>query len=85
MAKHKGMILDEAVEALGFKMISEAQLDELVSKVVGDNERLIRERKAAALGPLMGIIMKDTRGRVDAKLVSQRLKLKIDEKLKEIV
>ena len=62
-------------------MVSGNQLEELILKVVRENEKLILERKTAALGPLMGIIMKEGRGKVDAKLVSQRLKEKIDEAL----
>lgn len=80
MTKHKEARLEEAVEALGFRMISGEQLEELVSKTIRDNEGLIRERKSAALGPLMGIVMKEVRGKVDAKMVSHLLMKRIEEK-----
>ncbi|MDQ1280324.1 MAG: glutamyl-tRNA(Gln) amidotransferase subunit [Thermoproteota archaeon] len=83
MVKHKEARLEEAVEALGFRMISKDKMEELISRIVEDNEGLIRERKSSALGPLMGIVMKDVRGKFDAKIVSQLLGKKIEEKLKE--
>jgi len=79
MVAHEGAELDDAVEALGLKMVSEKELTAIVERVVRENEALIRERKIGALGPLMGVIMKELRGRADAKKVSQLIKEKIEE------
>jgi len=40
---------------------------------------LIEERKEGAFGPIMGMIMKRTRGRVKAESVSETLKRKLKE------
>lgn len=74
MVKHENVALDDAVKALGLRMVTEKKLKEIVDRVVRDNEDLILERRVAALGPLMGIIMKELRGKADAKKISQLLK-----------
>ena len=82
MFKHEGARLDEAVEALGLKMISERELEAIVERVVSGNEALIKGCGMGALGPLMGVIMKELRGKVDARKVSQLLEDKIREMAK---
>jgi glutamyl-tRNA(Gln) amidotransferase subunit E len=52
-------------------------LETLVDQIVQENEELIRQRGLSALSPLMGVIMKKYRGKVDAKKASQILKEKI--------
>ena len=79
MVKHEGAKLDDVVEVLGLRMISEKELAALVERVVRENDALVKERKLGALGPLMGILMKELRGRVDARKVSQLIEKRIRE------
>lgn len=79
MVKHEGAELNDAVEALSLRMVSEKEIKVLVDRVIRNNESLIQERKADALSPLMGIIMKELRGKADAKWISQLLKRRIVE------
>lgn len=78
---HEGTDLKDAVSALGLGMVSEEELAAIVEKVVKENEALIRQRGASALGPLMGTLMKELRGKVDAKRVSQLIKKMVEEML----
>lgn len=80
--EHEEEKLDNIVEMLGLKMIHSSDLKRIVEKVVEENENIIRERGISALSPLMGIVMKELRGKTDAKEVSQLLKIKIEEKLR---
>ncbi|UCH02108.1 MAG: Glu-tRNA(Gln) amidotransferase subunit GatE [Candidatus Bathyarchaeota archaeon] len=73
--------LDKVLRALGLEMISTQKLEKILSKIIDENETLIYNRKIMAIGPLMGIIMSEFRGKVDAKMVNQLLKEKIKEKL----
>jgi Glu-tRNA(Gln) amidotransferase subunit E-like FAD-binding protein len=73
--------VQEAINDLGLKVISESELKTFVEKVIVDNKRLIQERGEGSFGILMGIVMRSLRGRVDAALVSKVLK----EILKEIL
>ncbi|MFH0897590.1 MAG: Glu-tRNA(Gln) amidotransferase subunit GatE [Candidatus Bathyarchaeota archaeon] len=78
MIKHEGIELNDAVEVLGLGMASEEELAKIVDRVVKENAGLIQERKINALGPLMGVVMKDLRGKIDAKKVSQLIKKRIE-------
>jgi glutamyl-tRNA(Gln) amidotransferase subunit E len=79
MVKHEEPKLDNAIKALNLIMISDEDLSSLVENVVHENQSIIQERKEYAFGPLMGIVMKEVRGRADAKRVSQLLRDKICE------
>ena len=47
----------------------------VIEKIVQENSEFIRKRGAkASFGPLMGIIMRDYRGKVNAERVSEMLK-----------
>ena len=44
-----------------------------VKSVVAERAEFIKERGKAALGPVMGVIMKEVRGKIDGKVVSEVL------------
>jgi len=78
LSKHENAPLKEAVEDLGFAMISEKELEEMINDLLRENERLVKEKGMNAFGALMGSIMKDVRGRAKAELVSEMLKKKLE-------
>ena len=45
---------------------------------------LIRQRREHAFKPLMGVVMKELRGKVDGKIVAEKLKAAIDRVLKNL-
>lgn len=75
--------LEEAMDSLELKMLSDQELDYLLEKVITDNEELIIDRGQSSLGFLMGIVMKSARGRVDASIVSKNLIKKIHKRIKK--
>ena len=81
LSSHENKGVREAIMSLGLKVISEDELRGFIKKVIGSNRSLIRERGESSFGVLMGIIMKELRGKVDAALVGRVLR----EKLKEFV
>jgi glutamyl-tRNA(Gln) amidotransferase subunit E len=48
---------------------------------VKSREKFIRERGQNSLGPLMGIVMKELRGKVDGKIISEILRERIEQLL----
>jgi len=78
LAKNPSKFPSEALKALGLETISPEELDAVVSKVVEENKKLIEERGAGALGPLMGTLMRELRGRVDARTLSEILRRRIE-------
>lgn len=77
LAKNEGKDIQEAINSLGLKAISEENLNAFVDKVVAENRKLIQERGEASFGILMGYIMKDLRGKVDVAQISKVLKEKM--------
>jgi aspartyl-tRNA(Asn)/glutamyl-tRNA(Gln) amidotransferase subunit B len=72
------------VEARGFRQISDAgALDAAVERVVADNPKAVadyRSGQAAAIGFLVGQVMKATRGQANAAMVQASLRKRLDEK-----
>ncbi|MEM4703987.1 MAG: Glu-tRNA(Gln) amidotransferase subunit GatE [Candidatus Bathyarchaeia archaeon] len=77
LCKHEGKTVQEAVENLGFKMLSESELEKIVERVVEANRSLVEERGANAFGALMGLVMREVRGKGSAELVSRILRKKL--------
>jgi len=72
-----GHSVSRAAESLGVETIDLSEVESLCARVVQERESFIRERKEASLGPLMGIVMKELRGKVDGKVISDILSEKI--------
>jgi glutamyl-tRNA(Gln) amidotransferase subunit E len=81
LAKHPQHPLDEAVQALGLGSLPRENLVALVDEIVAANHALVAERQERAAAPLMGLVMKQVRGRADGKLVSELLEAAIRKQL----
>jgi glutamyl-tRNA(Gln) amidotransferase subunit E len=68
---------NDAAAELGFVMLSERELQAIVDDVVQSRLEFVKARGAAAVGPLMGVVMKQVRGKADGKLVNEVLRVKI--------
>jgi glutamyl-tRNA(Gln) amidotransferase subunit E len=79
LVEHEGAGLEDAVESLGLKMASDEELAAIMERVIRENEIIIKRRGSNALGALMGEVMKEMRGKVDAKRISRLLKMRIEE------
>ena len=77
LSAHPDAGVDDAVNALGLRAMRLEDVERLVDEVVQSRIDFVRERGMSAAGPLMGVIMKDVRGKVDGKLVSDILRKKI--------
>ncbi len=75
--------LEAVLESLGLKGLGEEELREIVRKVLKERKDFIRERGEAAEKPLMGVVMKEVRGKADGKLVNKVLKEELQSFLGE--
>ena len=71
-----------AIEAVGVEKIDLEEVRHICDRVVRERESFIRERGEKSLGPVMGIVMKELRGRVDGQVISEILREKIRQLLK---
>jgi glutamyl-tRNA(Gln) amidotransferase subunit E len=80
LSKHENASVNEAIASLELKMISKEALEKIIEEVIEKNKDLIKERGAGVFGPLMGMVMKEVRGKASVQLVSQLLKKKLQQK-----
>ena len=83
MARRPELSAAQAAEAAGLGGVDQSGVEDLVVGIVAEKEAFVRERGEAALGPLMGLAMKELRGKADGALVSSVLKREIDRILAE--
>ena len=74
LSKNVGKRLGDAVKSLNLQMFSKAELEALVDRAIAANRQSGDKLGKNAFGLLMGIVMKEVRGRADPELVSKLLK-----------
>ncbi len=74
LSENEGKSLQDAIEDLGLKIFSEAELEKLVDRVVAENQKEVERLGAEAFGLLMGVVMKEVRGKADPTVVSSLLR-----------
>ncbi|MBN2111256.1 MAG: Glu-tRNA(Gln) amidotransferase subunit GatE [Methanosarcinaceae archaeon] len=79
MANNPSLNAEDAVEELGLGVIDTKLIEKFIESVVSDREDFVRAKGLAAVGPLMGPVMAEFRGKVDGKVVSDILKQKINK------
>ncbi len=76
LSKHEDGSVAKALEALGLGMLSTGELERIVDKVINENRSVVDERGEKAFGILMGLTMRQVRGRAKAETVSELVKKK---------
>ena len=64
----------DTIEALGLKMLAEEELERLIDRVISENRQSVDRLGKNGFGMLMGIVMKEIRGKADPELVSKLLR-----------
>ncbi|MFW6121977.1 MAG: Glu-tRNA(Gln) amidotransferase subunit GatE [Petrotogales bacterium] len=73
LAQHSNDSLEKAIEACGVGSADKEDIVKIVKRIVSERKQFIEERGAKALGPLMGIVMKELRGKADGAVISKIL------------
>jgi glutamyl-tRNA(Gln) amidotransferase subunit E len=73
LAVHPDTSINDAIYGCGLQSTDEQEIVKVVRKVVSERKAFVKERGEDALGPLMGIVMKELRGKADGKLISKTL------------
>lgn len=73
----KGSSFTDALAKLA-PSVSRDELEALIRKIIEQRKDFIAQKGGGALGPLMGVVMKEVRGSVDGKIVSEILKKEIN-------
>jgi len=81
LASNPGTSAQEAIKALRLELLSKEELWEIVKGKVKENEELAKRMGLRAIGPLMGAVMREVRGKAKAEDV-QGL---VDKALRELL
>lgn len=73
--------IEEAMRSSSMEAVDESELERIIGEIVDKNEQLIKNQKERAIGPLMGIAMKELRGKVPGKTINSLLVKNIQKKL----
>ena len=74
LSKNEDKNVEDAVRSLGLYMLSDEEIERIVKETIEKNMEIVKQRGKGAFGPLMGMIMQEYRGRVNAEKVSRLLK-----------
>ncbi|WP_299291323.1 Glu-tRNA(Gln) amidotransferase subunit GatE [Nitrosopumilus sp.] len=77
----KSNTIEEAMKASSIETVDESDLEKIIQEIVDKNHQLIKNQKERAIGPLMGIVMKELRGKASGETVNRILMKSIQKKL----
>ncbi|MFB3764224.1 MAG: Glu-tRNA(Gln) amidotransferase subunit GatE [Methanotrichaceae archaeon] len=77
LAAHPDMSASEAATKAGLIGMDSAGVESVIHDIVASKSDLIRSKGDRSIGPLMGLVMKELRGKADGALVSAILKKEI--------
>ena len=77
----KSKTIEEAMKNTAIEAVKKATLDKIIEEIVEKNQDIIKNQKERSIGPLMGIAMKELRGKVSGEMVNNILLKNIKEKL----
>ncbi|HVQ00029.1 MAG TPA: Glu-tRNA(Gln) amidotransferase subunit GatE [Candidatus Thermoplasmatota archaeon] len=83
LSEYPTKTLEDALQACGIQTVNGAEIHQIIHRVVSERKDFIRKEGARSLGPLMGVVMKELRGKADGKLISGYLEEEIHEVLSE--
>ena len=71
--------ISEIAEKNNLTMLSEDDVAEIIAGIVQNNESMVKERQMGAMGPLMGMCMKQLKGKADGSLVNKVVREEIQK------
>jgi len=77
----KTQSVEEAIQKTSMISLSEDELEEICNTIINDNSAIIDAQGLRAIGPLMGSVMKSTRGKASGEKVNLLLQKMIKEYL----
>ncbi|MDH5430786.1 MAG: Glu-tRNA(Gln) amidotransferase subunit GatE [Nitrosopumilus sp.] len=80
----KSKTIEEAMKNTSIQSVNEDDLEKIIEDIVNNNEEIIKNQKERAIGPLMGIVMKELRGKASGETINNLLLKNIKKKLDSI-
>ena len=71
--------IDTAIQNCGLSTTDTKEIEKLAQKIIQERIDFVKQKGLTAVGPLMGIIMKELRGKADGKVINSILKNEIEK------
>lgn len=78
LSQHEGSRLESAIEGTELKMLTIEEIRKVINAVIERNRSLIEERGADSSRILVGIVMKEVRGKADAATVGELVRKSLE-------
>ncbi len=78
LAVHPEASPQAALDKLNLRMLTRADLESIVTKVLESNRPFVQENRSKAIGRLMNLVMGEVRGRADPRLVNELLRTAVE-------
>jgi glutamyl-tRNA(Gln) amidotransferase subunit E len=79
LSKQPDISAEDAAADMGLKGMDMETIEQKIDEIIAQRKDFIDQRGLGAIGPLMGVVMKEMRGSVDGEVLSNILKTKIEE------
>ena len=80
----KSQTIEEAMKNASIEAVNESDLEKIIEEIVEKNQEIVKNQKERAVGPLMGIAMKELRGKASGEMINKLLLKNIKKKLASI-
>ena len=80
----KSKTTEEAMKNTSIQSINEDELKRIVENIIAKNERIVENQKERSIGPLMGIVMKELRGKASGETINNLLLKGIKKKIENM-
>jgi glutamyl-tRNA(Gln) amidotransferase subunit E len=77
LSKNEHKSVQDAVDALSLRVLSQKELSDLIDRVVYESQESLEKMGKNAFGTLMGLVMREVRGKADPAIVARCLKDRI--------
>jgi glutamyl-tRNA(Gln) amidotransferase subunit E len=74
LSTHENGTLKIALDSLGLKMLSNSEIEKLIERIIAENKKPVEKMGGNSFGLLMGLVMKEARGKADPAIVSKLLR-----------
>jgi glutamyl-tRNA(Gln) amidotransferase subunit E len=74
LSRNEDKSLQDALNNLDLRMLTNEELENLVERVIAENKQSVEKMEDKAFGLIMGLVMKEVRGKADPANVSKLLR-----------
>ncbi|OPY23875.1 MAG: Glutamyl-tRNA(Gln) amidotransferase subunit E [Methanomethylovorans sp. PtaU1.Bin073] len=79
LAQKPQISAEKAAAEAGLSGSDTAEIEKFIDVMISERQEFVKQKGPAAVGPLMGVVMAEFRGKVDGKILSELLKQKINK------